>query len=217
MRVYHFLNHAYGIESIEKKCLKVARVSELNDPFEFFSLNLRDSKARAPLRKQKAELNKSLGLLCFSKNWHNPVLWSHYAFKHTGLCLGFDVPKSKLKDINYERDRLLLELTDDGLENFDLKNLLLTKYEHWSYEDEVRRFINLEYEAYEDKHSKHYFYSYDTSLILKEVIIGANSSIKPSYMQKCLSQSGQNATILKSRLAFQSFKVVPQSNKALWE
>jgi len=42
------------------------------------------------LRWTKERLIGKLGLLCFSRNWHNPVLWSHYADKHRGICPGFD-------------------------------------------------------------------------------------------------------------------------------
>ncbi|WP_411726208.1 DUF2971 domain-containing protein [Methyloglobulus sp.] len=34
------------------------------------------------------ELNK-LGVCCFSEDWSNILMWSHYAAKHSGICLRF--------------------------------------------------------------------------------------------------------------------------------
>ncbi len=33
-------------------------------------------------------INKA-GILCLSKNYKHTLMWSHYAAKHTGVCLGF--------------------------------------------------------------------------------------------------------------------------------
>jgi len=57
----------------------------------------------------KNELAQERGLLRFSRDWHNPVLWSHYASRHTGLCLGFDVPDDCLGPVSYSRKRLVVE------------------------------------------------------------------------------------------------------------
>jgi hypothetical protein len=43
-------------------------------------------------------------MLCFSRDWHNPVQWSHYADKHRGICLGFDVPDSLLVPVQYTKE-----------------------------------------------------------------------------------------------------------------
>jgi len=74
-------------------------------------------------------LVKPKGLLCFSRHWHNPVLWAHYADSHKGLCLGFDVPDGD-RDVAYvERP---IKLTHLDLSVAD--SMLFTKYEHWRYE-----------------------------------------------------------------------------------
>ena len=43
MRVYKFLNAKYGLEALKNRRLKIARISDLNDPFELLGVNLSDS------------------------------------------------------------------------------------------------------------------------------------------------------------------------------
>ncbi|MBE1161567.1 DUF2971 domain-containing protein [Dyella acidiphila] len=37
------------------------------------------------------------------KPYHDPVQWAHYAKKHQGPCLGFDVSNELLTQVNYVR------------------------------------------------------------------------------------------------------------------
>jgi hypothetical protein len=41
MRLYHFLNAEYGLLNIRHRRLKIARINELNDPFEFLGVATR--------------------------------------------------------------------------------------------------------------------------------------------------------------------------------
>src|ERR1700681_4254027 len=80
--------------NIQFRRLKVAMFSDANDPFELLALNCRGRgkrEARKVLRQFKESQDDETGVLCFSRSWSNPVLWSHYADKHKGVCLGFDV------------------------------------------------------------------------------------------------------------------------------
>ena len=44
-------------------------------------------------------------ILCFSRNWDNLLLWSHYGDSHTGVCLGFDIAEGD-PGANYDTDVL---------------------------------------------------------------------------------------------------------------
>lgn len=105
MRVFHFLNHEFGLKDIRERRLKIARIMELNDPFEFLGVELSDRAFRRGLHEVKANLSKDNGLLCFTKSWQNPVLWGHYADKHRGICLGFDMPNELLEQVSYVNSR----------------------------------------------------------------------------------------------------------------
>lgn len=145
MRLYHFVSAQHGLDDIRKRRLKVATFPNLNDPFELFSIDLSNAHLRKAFNALKDQLSTTRGILCFSRKWSNPVLWSHYADCHRGICLGFDCPDNKVGAISYSRKRLIVEL-----ENFvspnrmaleKMQELLFTKYSHWKYENEVRAML----------------------------------------------------------------------------
>lgn len=147
MRAYHFVKADYGFEDIRLRRLKVATFDELNDPFELLGFNLRDKTLRRGLPVVKERAGEKMGLLCFSRNWHNPVMWSHYGDRHTGLCLGFEVPDHGMLKVMYSRRRVPVALEDFERPSRDMDfvlTCLFTKYSHWRYEDEVRLLVRLE-------------------------------------------------------------------------
>src|SRR5574340_35150 len=101
MRIYYFTKANHGLAAIRDRRLKVARIHELNDPFEFLGVELSDPEFRKVLTETKRQLSTGHGLLCFSKSWRHPMLWAHYADKHGGVCLGFDVNDDKLENVSY--------------------------------------------------------------------------------------------------------------------
>lgn len=167
MRVYHFLNVKNGMSDIELRRIRISRIRELNDPFELLAVQTDSEMAQEIWQGWVDKMNCDHGLLCFSKGWCNPVLWSHYASKHRGMCLGFDLPDEILKDIYYTKERLPLKFADDnpsnGVDEECMQKLLYAKYEHWAYEDEVRAYIELDHSTNENGS---YFHPYDNSLML---------------------------------------------------
>ena len=105
MILYHFLNAEYGLEAIKNRRLKISRIMGLNDPFEFLGVDLSDKKNRKAVKELKEYYSEKTGIVCFSKTWKNPVLWGHYADKHKGICLGFEVPEDTANQINYVNSR----------------------------------------------------------------------------------------------------------------
>ena len=106
MRLYHFTNEKYGLEDLREKHLKVARISDLNDPTEFLAADLSNEEFRRATESMKESFSNDHGILCFSENWRSLMQWAHYADKHKGLCLGFDIPSHVLMKINYSEKRL---------------------------------------------------------------------------------------------------------------
>lgn len=217
MRLYHFIDERYGLENIRNRRLKVARINELNDPFEFAGVDFGDKDLRDAFGKMKHEINEQRGLLCFSAKWNNPVMWSHYADKHKGICLGFDVDDASVGPVSYSGKRLAVEIEKlKSPRDFPLEyvtKLLFTKYSHWKYENEYRAFVALEEQ---DKATDLYFADFSEALTLKQVIVGAESSISRRNLSEALGAELQCVEQIKARLAFRTFSVVRQRNGLLW-
>jgi len=208
MLVYHFLNAHYGLEDLRNRRLKIARIMELNDPFEFLGVDLSDREFRKALKETKAELSKTNGLLCFSKTWTNPVLWGHYADKHRGICLGFEAPSSNLGKVNYVD---LRPPRPDVLDEAFMKRLLFTKFSHWQYEQEYRVFVQLEEEI-----DGLYYSEFSDQLALKRVIVGDQSTITRAQVSDALDGLRNEVEVFKARAGFKAFKVVVNKNMAMW-
>ncbi|WP_233081126.1 DUF2971 domain-containing protein [Rheinheimera soli] len=83
------------------------------------------------------------GVSCFSSDFCNLLMWSHYGAKHTGFCLEFDTsfePFSKARKVKYvdQFPKLNAEelVVDTNYER--ALELLHTKSNAWSYENEWR-------------------------------------------------------------------------------
>lgn len=59
MRLYHLAPTQFALSAIALRRLKVARINELNDPFEILAVNLADRTHRNIFRFLKDELSKS--------------------------------------------------------------------------------------------------------------------------------------------------------------
>ncbi len=214
MRLYHFTSEKYGLLAIQNRRLKVARISELNDPFEFLGWNLQDAARRTKLRQWKADRNAEFGLLCFSNKWSNPLLWGHYADRHHGMALGLEVPDGDLySPVSYQPRRLPAP-TGRELVDSDVHDLLLTKFSAWRYESEYRCFCRLIDCIHE---GVHYFEPFSASLRLAEVIVGDLATVTRATLTAALGDAGQSVTMFKARPAFGTFKVVRNRDGSLWK
>lgn len=74
---------------------------------------------------------------CFTEDGNNPLMWSHYANNHNGVCLKFNPSKDEdfkenIHKVKYE-DKVL-----EIKELSDIKKSALTKLKPWSIEKEWR-------------------------------------------------------------------------------
>lgn len=208
MRAYHLTSEKYALQSMRDFRLKLALLEDMNDPFELMALEARSLQDRSFFKQLKADMHQSVGVLCFSRSWRNPVLWSHYADKHRGICLGFDIPDEHILKVDYRTTRLKAELEDrdtpPGEKNIATR-LISTKYSHWRYEDEVRLLYRLEQVEESDGL---YFAPYYPWLTLREIIIGPRSDLVPQELRQNLSAHHETVAVFRSRLAFRSYSVV---------
>lgn len=108
-------------------------------------------------------LGELIGISCFSETPTNLLMWSHYADKHSGICVEYDfsrlfstVPNSLLLPVSYSTKRPLLRLDkimcqENGKVILDksryaeiipdVLKAIIIKGEIWSYEREWRHII----------------------------------------------------------------------------
>lgn len=186
----------------------MARLGDMNDPFELLAVELQKRKDREDFNRLKSEMNDTIGLLCFSRSWNNPVLWSHYGDKHRGVCLGFDIPDEFAKPVSYQGKRLAARMEHIGPRDTNATlgyQLLTTKFEHWRYEDEVRLILLLNGAPGDGGHN---FVPFGDGLRLREVITGPRCKLSSANLRSMVKAAGHRASIIRGRLAFRTFKVV---------
>jgi hypothetical protein len=218
MRAYRFLCETYAMKSIKERRLKISIIDELNDPFEALMFKLPNKSLRRQFQKEKTKFSKKYGLLCFSKVWSNSLMWSHYADRHRGICLGFDMPQSELIHVDYNAHRMIdnkgVLRVDSPVDERIIKTCLGTKYASWLYEQEVRRIESLQDKEMDDQERRYTRFSAELNLV--EVIIGPSLRRARAKIENALGGLGNSVEIIHSRLAFNSFRVVRQRNKKLW-
>jgi hypothetical protein len=223
MRVYHLLSAGHAVSNIALKRIRISRLRDLNDPFELLAAQADNKFHRKALRDWRDALNEEKGLLCFSQKWNNPVLWSHYAVKHRGMCLGFDLADHLASAVKYAKDRLPIRFVDDdpakGLEESFVTDLLITKFHHWTYENEVRVYVALDHK---EQQGGSYFMPFSDDLRLAEVIVGPACELPIAEVRTLVRANYVRVPVYKARLAFKWFDVVPdersvKEEKAYWE
>ena len=213
LRVYHLTSAEHAVNDIALGRLKVARFSDLNDPFELLGANFREQGVRKIVRDFKSAFDAQTGLLSFSKDWAEPLLWSHYAARHRGICLGFNVPRDLLEVVEYQDERFRAELDTDGdpsqLPKELQQALRRTKYSGWLYEGEYRRFVQLESAVQE---GRLHFVPFSSDLELAEVILGTECVLSLKAVREMVKFLYPNAVVYQARLEFKGFHIVPKES-----
>ncbi|WP_447724001.1 DUF2971 domain-containing protein [Sphingomonas koreensis] len=196
---------------IRSRRIRLSRLKSMNDPFELLAVEASDKLTRAFLRSNRDQVHETTGFICFSKSWRNPVQWGHYAERHKGLCLGFDVNDDHLSPVHYAPARVpalefraIVEAEDlDGL-----RRIGTTKYDHWHYEDEVRSLHMLSDPEPDGV-------AFGPDLALREVMVGANNTILTrKELTGAVNGLGQ-VRLTKVRPSFKEFKMVEQKDPKL--
>ena len=201
VRAYHFVPVEHGLDDLRRRRLKIARLDDLNDPFELWAPTQPTKEIREGLRKYKSEMSKRFGVLCFSLSWQNPLMWSHYADRHRGLALGFDISTNVIRKVKYIQERPAFRAVDEKL----AQSFLYTKYAGWSYEEEARVWTTVQDP---DPVSGLYFAEFSVDVLLREVIVGHLSKVAHAELKKTLKEPAGQVQVKKARLAFNSFRIV---------
>jgi Protein of unknown function (DUF2971) len=211
--LYHFTTAKYALDDLRNRRLKIAQFDDLNDPFELKSVNLcnplhaRAFDGNQHFEGYKAEVARHFGVLCFSEDKSDVLQWSHYADRHKGICLGFDVSggQEKFGRVTYVIDRLPFPEKLDV--DFSWK-LLTTKSKDWGYEKEWRVFLELKDSVWnEDAGRMLYFADFGPELVLQEIIFGAASKTPVSDVLQAMGGYPETVRVSRMRLSCDRFEL----------
>lgn len=142
MKLFKFLGEKTfedNIESYLRNEVWVSAWNSFNDPMEgFFRYVLSDEYSADMVVGQKTRYRVS----CFTRDFDNYLMWSHYANKHHGVCLEYDVshlqlgPEYILQPVSYCKS--ISKLDRDTPFDEQAKRFLFSKSFHWKYEKEER-------------------------------------------------------------------------------
>lgn len=219
MIVYHFTSPEFALRALRDRRLKIARINELNDPFEFCAANFADADTRIKLETFKNQVNERYGVICFCENYHDPVLWSHYADGHRGVVLVFEIPDDMAIRIDYQPERFKLAVNAaiqrGSFTESDLTQLISTKFSSWGYEKEIRMMCHLNdhFCQMDSKGKKVYFESLSLesygvdALKLIGLIRGVRCDLKPADIASELL-AVDTLPVQDARLDVSSFQVI---------
>jgi len=218
-RIYKFTSAEHTISSMKNKRLKASTICDLNDPFDLNPVDVTDPAIRAAVEKCFEHFWKTRAILCFSRNWDNLLMWSHYGKSHGGVCLGFDVAESEPgadydTDVHYQPN--VLQIRCPGDVNLNLvERMLRTKHDSWSYEQEVRMFVGLNDPP--DANGRNWI-EFGSQLVLKEVIIGVNCPPAASMEVKAAVESyGEPVELWWAGMRPDAFLLVKQDHPPDWQ
>lgn len=223
-QIYKYVDLETGIDKIlSPRSLQFTNPKDLNDPFEantdLIDLHIDDAgldyllkntehKLTRQERRRAIDIYKNVDLRtkfledekdkykisCFSKVKDEVLMWSHYADKHNGICIGFKFPiiykdQFILSPVKYLD--ALITVAATAKTNTALRYWLTAKSQRWFYEAEIRAIRN------SDKSTKNDYVTFDHDNI-KEVIFGCNvSDLEISESVKKLSDNNYNIKNIK--------------------
>jgi len=213
MRLYYMTSTKWAEVILKERRLKLSRFYESNDPFELMLIDNRPQHTRAVSKRIAEYYNKNIGMICFGANWSSPVMWAHYADKHAGLCLGFEVEDALLTKVAYTDEKITVpfgkHLPRFGLSADLLTKLVSTKETDWSYEREYRIMGRL---LTQDPRTGLYYMDFGPQIQLRDVIIGHRCAWTLAHVRSLLSDVVASVRICKARPAFGRFEMVEQHN-----
>lgn len=208
MYLYHFTSLQHGLQSLCHGWVKLSKFDEMNDPFELLSIASNDKAVRAKIEKLKKHFASNTRLLCCSKSWKSPLLWSHYADRHKGVALKLKVPTKKVLHVDYIESRRMLNKDSWTEHKAGTKKekywFLRAKHDGWEYEDEARLVFGLENTVSDGTLD---FLRFNGEFELEGIIAGPLCKLTSDDVEKALP-TGSKVNLLVSRLAFQNFSVV---------
>jgi hypothetical protein len=152
----------------------------LGEGFEMMAAVTPDLRA-----KMAAEFSTKIGILSLTEAPDNQLMWAHYAEQHRGFVLGFNAGHEffsrkrsesdeffHLRKVEYRDRKVFASLMD-----MDGSDVLLTKARQWSYENESRMMIPVQFANAVLNVGGDLVYLFDLPVdAIESLIIGAHAS-----------------------------------------
>jgi hypothetical protein len=211
MRLYYMTAAKWAEVILKERRLKLSRFHEANDPFELNLIDSRDQGRRTIAKMIEKHHTERTGMICFGATWDNPMMWAHYADKHSGICLAFDVDDTLVSIIDYTDKKIDVDLgphlPKHGLSAELLRKILTTKSSAWAPEQERRTLADL---TIPDPTSGLYYTDFGPQVQLRAVIIGHRCVWTTTKAVELLGEVAEPVRISKVRPAFGRFAMVEQ-------
>ncbi|MCZ9838877.1 DUF2971 domain-containing protein [Brachyspira hyodysenteriae] len=135
--LYNYMSiNTNTIKTIKNNKLWLSHTNNFNDPV--------DPTIKRYKGKYDYILN-SIKVACLTKNYDNTLMWSHYADKHKGICVEYDISNIINKEnyiirkVNYDMKAIVDENSINTIYDINLLlDLFCIKSKEWEYEDEYR-------------------------------------------------------------------------------
>ena len=222
-RLYRFMTAEAAKATVTGRALRIGRIDQFNDPFEFTVALPRIGKGWPAKEVDRylcflrEHFDPRIGVLCFSEGIEDPGSWGHYADKHRGIALGFDLPQDEnLTRVSYSeaRPKFQIDRLDEMTEAAQLamaRKIVFTKALCWRYEREWRMFFDLEhFEQYPAirKVGIEYYCVFPDGL-LKEVVLGMRCTVQRADINGWLDKAGlTDVSVSRARRSSSDFKVL---------
>ena len=129
----------YFVDILLNKRLYAAPYYQLNDPMEghyLYSTGELDSDILNLIEEQKNRLR----ICSLSSLWENELMWAHYAEGHRGVVIGVEINEYEYSVVPI-RYTGVKKINKMDISNSTAKDILSHKLNVWSYEKEVRVFV----------------------------------------------------------------------------
>jgi len=196
--LYRYLPADSAIKAIEGKAFRVSRLRELNDPFEWVP-GLDPVQPQAEdlvkwcMNRFLDEMNNVFGIISFSEEIHDSVLWGHYADSHRGIVFEVDhILNDCLHKVTYSESRPVIDprwIHDEQCEaklSATFKGFWHQKSSGWAYEKERRSIAELK----DCKTTGGMFFQNIPDDFLNRVILGVRCTTGTSYIRRALDLNG---------------------------
>lgn len=205
LRVYKFIDARWGLTALCDRRLKISEVLRTNDPWELFPFEVSNPHHEQALEKARKHIAGLTGLLCFSGRWNHPIMWSHYADSHSGICLGFDIPKdpSKALKVRYKPTLQKFPKSLEELNELLALKILTIKNACWIHEEEYRWFPTMDTK----RHGRAYI-DFGEELRLREVFLGTKCELELTSITRLLGDDAKSVAVQTVKCSKRRYEMV---------